>query len=153
MTKPISGSVVTSTTRTSPGSLSKTRQPPLSVLEVATDVILVTATDVPSVRAVVKEYDILERLGLLNDRRKHLVLNRADARVGLSVSDIEQTIGLKASMTIPSTRAIPTALNLGEPVVISDERGPVARSFTDFAQQLGVIEQPAASTSRPWRKR
>jgi pilus assembly protein CpaE len=124
----------------------------LSVLEVASDVILVTATDVPSVRAVVKEYDILERLGLLKDRRKHLVLNRADARVGLSVSDIEQTIGLKASLTIPSTKAIPTALNLGEPLVIGDERGPVARSFTEFAQELGVIDQPA-SMSRPWRKR
>lgn len=125
----------------------------LSVLDVATDVILVTATDVPSVRAVVKEYDILERLGLLKDRRKHLVLNRADARVGLSASDIEQTIGLKASMTIPSTKAIPTALNLGEPLVLGDERGPVARSFTQFAGELGLIDPPMSSVSRPWRKR
>lgn len=122
----------------------------LSVLDAATDVIFVTATDVPSVRATVKEVDILSRLGLLDKRRHNLVLNRADARVGLSASDIEETIGLKTSMSIPSTKAIPTALNLGEPAVLADERGPVARSFQRFAEEMDLVP-PSAEPTRPWR--
>ncbi len=126
----------------------------LAALEVATDVVFVTATDVPSVRAVVKEYDILSRLGLLDGRDAHLVLNRADARVGLSVSDIEQTIGLESSLELPSTRSIPSALNLGEPLVTQDARGPVGRGFTTFAQKLNLVDGAAGSTSsRPWRKK
>lgn len=123
----------------------------LAAIETASDVVFVTATDVPSVRAVVKEHDILGRLGLLDNRSTHLVLNRADARVGLSISDIEQTIGLDASMTIPSTRSIPAALNLGEPAVISDARSQVARAFNEFAETLQLVS-PSAS-SRAWRKR
>lgn len=122
----------------------------LTVLDAATDVILVTATDVPSVRAAVKELDILQRLGLLDKRRHHMVLNRADARVGLSVGDIEETVGLKASMSIPSTRAIPTALNLGEPAVLADTRGNVARSFQRFAEEIGVIPS-TGENNRTWR--
>lgn len=125
----------------------------LSALEAATDVVLVTATDVPSVRAMVKELDILERLGLLKNRRHHLVLNRADARVGLSGSDIEKTVGMPATLSIPSTRAIPTALNLGEPAVLSDERGSVARSFNRFAEQIGVIPPSPETGTWKWRKR
>ncbi len=123
----------------------------LAVLEAATDVLFVTATDVPSVRAVVKELDILRRLGLLDASRHHLVLNRADARVGLSASDIQETIGLGATLEIPSTRAIPLALNLGEPLVASDERGSVARSFNRFATQAGLIPA-AADAGWSWRK-
>jgi len=122
----------------------------LSVLEAATDIVLVTATDVPSVRAAVKEFEILQRLGLLDKRRHHLVLNRADARVGLTAGDIEETIGMKAAMSIPSTRIIPTALNLGEPAVIHDQRSTVARSFQKFSEGIGVVP-PSSEGNRTWR--
>mgnify|MGYP001823013072 FL=1 len=124
----------------------------LAVLEVATDVVFVSATDVPSVRAVVKELDILRRLGALDGTRTHLVLNRSDARVGLSPSDIQETIGLDAALELPSSRAIPAALNLGEPVVATDSRGSVARSFDKFAAHLGLVEPPSEA-NWPWRKR
>ena len=124
----------------------------LAVLDAATDVVFVTATDVPSVRAVVKELDILRRLGALDGSRTHLVLNRADARVGLSASDIQETIGMQASLAIPSTRAIPAALNIGEPYVSTDERSSVARAFSRFAAELGLVNS-SPEPSWPWKKR
>lgn len=123
----------------------------LAVLEAATDIVFVSATDVPSVRAVVKELDILGRLGLLEGSRSHLVLNRSDARVGLSAGDIQDTIGLHASMEIPSTRMIPAALNIGEPAVMADQRGSVAKSFNKFAAQMGLISG-VSDTGWSWRK-
>lgn len=122
----------------------------LAILEVTTDVVLVTATDVPSVRAVVKELDILGRLGLIQNTTNHLVLNRADARVELSVGDIEKTIGLSANLSIPSTRAIPTALNLGEPIVSAEPHSVVARGFNNFAEEVGVL---ATGMETGWRWR
>jgi len=124
----------------------------LAILDVATDVVLVTATDVPSVRAVVKELDILERLGLLAGRTQYLVLNRADARVGLSLDDIAETVGLDVALAIPSNRGIPAALNLGEPYVSTDEHSLVARKFTKFAEQFTGVEAAGSAAWWPWRK-
>lgn len=121
----------------------------LSVLDATTDLVLVTSTDVPSVRALVKEMDVLRRLGLTSNLDTHLVLNRSDARVGLSASDIEETLGMPAMMKLPSSRSIPTALNLGEPAVLADERSAVAKLFTKFAQDLGVV--PQTQETRVWR--
>lgn len=122
----------------------------LAVLEAATDVLIVSATDVPSVRAAVKEIDILTRLGLLRDRKPRLVLNRADARVGLRTSDIEETIGMQATVSIPSSRSIPTAMNLGEPLVHTDERNPVTRSFMKLAEEMGYADTDGGA-GRSWR--
>ena len=123
----------------------------LAALEVATDLIFVSATDVPSVRGIVKELDILERLGLLGGRRHHLVLNRADARVGLSPGDISETIGMEVSLLIPSERGIPAALNLGEAYVSTDERSPVAKRFRSFADGLSGGEPTRPSAKWSWR--
>ena len=53
---------------------------------------LLTSTDVPSVRATRKEVEMLDLLGL-TDQTRHFVVNRADARVGLPVSEVEATVG------------------------------------------------------------
>ena len=50
----------------------------LAALEYATDLILLSATDVPSVRATLKEIDALRSIGN-SHQRWHFVLNRADA--------------------------------------------------------------------------
>lgn len=121
----------------------------LAAVELATDLVVVSATDVPSVRAVVKELDLLGRLGLLEPRGVHLVLNRADARVGLSANDISKTIGLDVSFAIPSSRAIPAALNQGQPVVDLDRRSALAKGFETFAEQLGATA--VDHSGRGWR--
>ena len=79
------------------------------------------------------------------------MLNRADARVGLATDDITETIGLEVALSIPSERGIPIALNLGEPYVSTDERSPVARGFTRFAQQL--TGEAGDSTAKSWWRR
>ena len=59
----------------------------LTVLERATDYVFVCATDVLSVRGLAKEIEALDLIGMTTARR-HFVLNRADARVGLDNEDI-----------------------------------------------------------------
>jgi pilus assembly protein CpaE len=112
----------------------------LSVLEVATDFVFVCAMDVPSVRSLRKELEALDRLGMTGQRR-HLVINRADSKVGLDIRDVEATIGLAVDVAIPSSRSVPLSLNQGSPLVEGEPRCAVARQLTGLAQRF--VPEPA----------
>ena len=121
----------------------------LSVAEVATDLIFVSSTDVLSVRGVRKEAAIMNQLGVRATR--HLLLNRSDAKVGLSAKDISETIGLPIAAEVPSSRAIPTSVNVGVPIVEHDSRSGAARGLIAFGTSLlDTVGEPAAAKS--WRK-
>ena len=99
----------------------------LAVLELATDVVLVSSLDVSSIRNLGKEIDALERVGLLPQSR-HFVLNRSDARVGIEPSDVEAALGMKIDTAVPSSRAIPFSMNQGRPIVIEEPNSTRARA-------------------------
>ena len=128
----------------------------LAAMEHATDIVLVAGTDVASARAVRKEIDAFDLLGLTTQRR-HLVLNRADARVGLSADDIEGTVGLAISVSIPSSRAVPLSMNQGIPVLEGAQKSPVSRSLGELVNRLAGeapinSDGPAASRLRRWKE-
>jgi pilus assembly protein CpaE len=120
----------------------------LAAIECATDLLLVSSLDVTSIRSLRKALDTLDTLGV--DAERRFVLNRADAKVGLTPSDAEEAVGMKISCSIPSSREIPLSLNLGTPVTVSEPRAAVAKQM----QQLAHIYAPAeAKKSRKgWRR-
>ena len=107
----------------------------LAVLESATDVLLVCTMDVASVRSLRKAVDALDELGHTTARRT-FVLNRAPSRVGLSVEDIERTVGLPVSTTIPSHRTVPTTMNQGAPLVDTAVRSPVRSGLLEVRDRF-----------------
>lgn len=121
----------------------------LAMIDISTDLLLVCAMDVPSVRSLRKEVEALEQLGMVHQRR-HFVINRADSKVGLDVADVEATVGLPVDVAIPSSRAVPLSMNQGTPVVESQPRSPVARGFTSLVGRF--LEEPAESTGRRRRR-
>jgi pilus assembly protein CpaE len=121
----------------------------LSVLEVSTDLIFVCALDVTSVRSVRKELTALDQLGMTHQRR-HLVINRADSKVGLDLRDVEATLGLPVDISISSSRMVPLSLNHGDPVIASESRSPVARQFSELVDRF--IDQPAQQGQSRFRK-
>ena len=128
----------------------------LAAMEHASDIELVAGTDVASARAVRKEVDAFDLLGLTTQRR-HLVLNRADARVGLSADDIEGTVGLAISVSIPSSRAVPLSMNQGIPLLEGAQKSPVSRSLGELVNRLAGeapinSDGPAASRLRRWKE-
>jgi pilus assembly protein CpaE len=126
-------------------------EPTLAALELSTDIVVLTSTDVPSVRATRKEVDTLDLLGLTNQAR-HFVVNRADARVGLPVGEIEATVGMSAAVSIPSSRLVPISVNQGTPVVVSDRRSNVADAITRLTRRFVPAASPTPTRSAPWRK-
>jgi pilus assembly protein CpaE len=123
----------------------------LVALELSSDIIVLTSTEVPSVRAIRKELAALDMLGLKQPR--HFVVNRADARVGLPLNEVEATIGMEAVAAIPSSRSVPISVNQGTPVVVNEPRSSVAEALTRLIDTF-LPAKPAAS-ARPepaWRK-
>ena len=107
----------------------------LNAVEIATDVVLLVATDVPTVRSAQKSLQIYRQLGH-DDRPWHIVLNRADAKVGLGPEDVEEAIGVKADIRVPESRAVGAAMNHGSPVVESQPKSPPAKALIGLARRF-----------------
>lgn len=123
----------------------------LTAMERATDLVLVCGTDVASTRSMRKEIEAFDQIGLTTQRR-HFVLNRADARVGLEVRDIEGTVGMEVNVAIPSSRNVPLSMNQGSPILESQPRSPVARAYGELVNRFAAapvesVAAPAASAS------
>jgi pilus assembly protein CpaE len=122
----------------------------LSILDIATDLVLVCAMDVPSVRSLRKEVDALEQLGM-TEQRRHFVINRADSKVGLDIKDVEATVGLPVDVALPSSRMVPLSMNQGSPLMESQPRSPITRQITALVDRF--TEQPATRETGVRRKR
>ena len=112
----------------------------LTVLEQATDLVLLTGADVPGVRGLRKEIDVLTELGLVPARR-HLLLNLWDAGAGLSLKDVETTLGHPLDLVLPRSSAVPLSTNTGVPLLQDSGRDPVAKGLQTL---LGRFLPPAA---------
>ena len=119
----------------------------LTAVEHATDVAFVTSTDLAAIQALRKAVLVLDQLDL-HDHRRWYLLNRADARVGLSQSDIEESTGLVIDLTIPSSRAVPTAMNQGLTVLEDDPRSSVGRAITQAVTMFTTGQDAAEAPSR-----
>jgi pilus assembly protein CpaE len=121
----------------------------LSAIECASDLLLVSSLDVTSIKTLRKALDALDTIGVKATR--NFVLNRADAKVGLDPSDAADAVGLKPVAMIPSSRVVPTSLNMGTPVVLSDPKSAVAKQL----EQLSYLLAPAVDNDkakRGWRR-
>jgi pilus assembly protein CpaE len=100
----------------------------------ASDVIALIATlDIPALKNLKLT---LETLDLLNYPRErwHVVLNRADSKVGLSISEVEKTLGTGITTQIPSSRDVPATINRGVPIVLDNPTHPVSEAVKAFAE-------------------
>lgn len=123
----------------------------LAALEESSDIVLITTMDVSCLNAVRKEIDLLNQLGLMPHRR-HVVLNMADRRSGMSLRDVENLIGMKVNVVVPRTDDVPFAGNTGEPILLKKKTGEVHKALTELVNRFGsALSQP---TKAPfWRSR
>ncbi len=117
----------------------------LGLLEHSDDIILVAGMDIPNIKNVKIG---LQTLRLLNIplSKLTLVLNRANSKVKLEVSEVERTLGLKADCLIPSDVCVPQAVNKGAAVVLDAPRSGVAKALEELADLFVV--NPAEQKNR-----
>ena len=104
----------------------------LGMIEISDDVLLVAGMDIPNIKNVKIG---LQTLRLLNTpmEKLRLVLNRANSKVKLDVSEVERTLQVSADCLIPSDVIVPQSVNRGVPVVLSAPRSGVAKSLEEMA--------------------
>jgi pilus assembly protein CpaE len=119
--------------------------PVLAAFDLSDVVCLIAALDVVGIRHLSLALQTFLSLGFPRDRFR-VILNRADSKVALDVSDVERVVKVKADVMIPSSRLVPTSLNLGKPVVLAEPRSEVAKAVIAFAQSF--IGSPDAEVRR-----
>jgi pilus assembly protein CpaE len=115
----------------------------LASFDLSDVLVLIATLDIPALKNLKLT---LETLDLLNYPRERwrIVLNRADSKVGLAVSEVERTLRVPISAHVPSSRDVPASVNRGVPIVLQDPRHPVSLAIKDFAE-----DQVATRGSRP----
>ncbi|WP_458115443.1 AAA family ATPase [Arthrobacter sp. D2-10] len=107
----------------------------LAALEQSTDAVWVTGMDVPSVRGLRSGLDVLSKLDLFPETR-HVVLNFADSKTGLSVQDVEATLGAPVDISIPRSRGISLATNRGVPLLQEEVRDPATKNLKGLVERF-----------------
>ena len=110
----------------------------LAALDLADVICLVNALDVVSVRHLSSAFNTLMSLGIA-PARFLVVLNRADSKVKLSVSDVERVLRFRADALIPSSRLVPLSLNKGRPVYLDAPKSSVSKSIGALAERIGRL--------------
>ncbi|MFS8101287.1 AAA family ATPase [Lentzea alba] len=112
--------------------------------------VLLTTPDVPALKNLRVTLDMLDLLSYAHDIRS-IVLNRSDAKVGLSMDDIERVVRNDIRAHVPSSRDVPISVNKGNPIVLDLPKHPVSEAITRFAAEH-VLAEPvvAAKTSKRW---
>jgi pilus assembly protein CpaE len=107
----------------------------LAALDESDRIVLLASLDLPSIKNARLAMQTMELLHYPRSRL-HLVVNRADARVGLRVADVERLLGTPVDATVPSSRSVPISVNKGSPILVEEPRGAVAQAIRRLAAQL-----------------
>ncbi|KJR45862.1 Type II/IV secretion system ATPase TadZ/CpaE, associated with Flp pilus assembly [Desulfosporosinus sp. I2] len=103
--------------------------------DVATQIWLVVAMDVPTLKNAKLSLEVIE--GLHHTQKVRVVLNRASKEMGMDTRDVEKSLNSKICYEIPSDgRALVAALNRGMPFVTSYPMSFAAEGIRKMAEVL-----------------
>jgi MinD-like ATPase involved in chromosome partitioning or flagellar assembly len=118
----------------------------LAIFDQADRILLPVTPDLPAIRAAVQLRDVAVELGI--QERLALVVNRANS--GLSVADMERTVGLPALALIRSGGLLfVRAANEGRTVIERYPREKVTEDFATLADRIVPGRRAAAEQPKP----
>ena len=97
-----------------------------------------TSLDVPGVRGLRKEMELLDELDLPPATR-HIVVNMAERSGGLSLADVEATIGRKVDFTIPRSSKVVASTNRGHPLLEAPGRDRISKDLEQMVARFSPI--------------
>jgi pilus assembly protein CpaE len=117
----------------------------LTAFDQASDLVLITSMDVPGVRGLRKELELLDELGL-HPSSRHIVVNFDDRASGLTVLDVEQAIGRKVDTLLPRAIEVVRSTNQGVPMLQRNGRDKVTKRLQELVSRF--TPTPSRSSSR-----
>ncbi len=121
----------------------------LAAVDVSSLLVLVATLDIPAVKNLKIALDTLDAIGSPRDARI-VVLNRADAKVGLTGDDVVQALSTPIAVSVPSSSAVPASINRGVPIVQDKPKEPVSAAIRTLADVhiRGRFGAPVEETQR-----
>jgi pilus assembly protein CpaE len=97
----------------------------------------------------------LDMLDMLSYRRasRSVVLNRCDARVGLTTDEVERTIKTPIAGALPSSWDVSTSINRGVPLTVAHPEHRYSRAVRRFVEShitAARFSKDTPESSRPW---
>jgi pilus assembly protein CpaE len=108
--------------------------------------VLLTTPEIPSLKNLRLTLDMLDLLSYDRDQRT-IVLNRSDARGGLSAADIQDAIKSPIDAYIPTSHDVPASINRGIPLTALQPDHAVSRAIRSLADNEIVDMQATTSTT------
>lgn len=106
------------------------RETNLVVFDKSDLLLLVTSPEIPALSNTAKGLDILLDRLEYSQEKVQIVLNRADAAVGLTLQSISDALNCTLGYMVPSDGATATwAANAGQPFVLRRSRSPLAEAM------------------------
>ena len=119
----------------------------LSALDISTDIVMVCATEFPSIRGLAKALEALDIVGL-TEARRHFLLNRADAKVGVEADDIERAIGHTVDVRVPSSIDMVKATNHGIPIMEARSNDVLVKAFESLCDLFDPAKPAGGAADR-----
>jgi pilus assembly protein CpaE len=113
----------------------------LAAFDVSDVYILLATLDVPALKNLKLSIETLDVLGYPRENLL-VVLNRADARVGLDLDDVERTLGTGIAVQIPSSGDVPASVNRGAILARESAEHPVSRALWTLAHLVSDRANP-----------
>lgn len=113
--------------------------------------LLIATLDIPAVKNLRIAINTLDTLGASQENRV-VVVNRADAKVGLKPDDVESALKHPITSHIPTSLSVPSSINRGVAIVLDEPRSPVAVAIRSIADvevraRFGDVTQNGAKRS------
>jgi pilus assembly protein CpaE len=124
--------------------------PMLATLDSTDELLLLCGLDVPTIKNVRLSLQTLDLLSFPTERIR-IILNRANSNVGMKRGEVEAALEQRVRYEIPSDRAVPLAVNRGNPAVVSDPKADFSRAVREMAKSLQP--EPAQGKKKNWRGR
>jgi pilus assembly protein CpaE len=121
--------------------------PMLATLDQTDDLLLVCSLDVPTVKNVRLSLQTLELLSFPTNKVQ-VVLNRANTKVGMKQKEVESALEQRVRFQVPSDRAVPLAVNRGNPCVLAEAGADFSKAIREMAKIISTPEQEDAGKKR-----
>jgi pilus assembly protein CpaE len=121
--------------------------PMLATLDRTDELLLLCSLDVPTLKNLRLALQTLDLLSFPKQRVR-IVLNRSNSKVGMKPNEVEGALGMKVRFEVPSDRAVPLAVNRGNPVVLAEEGADVSKAIKNMAKELFPAPKEAGKKRR-----
>jgi len=101
-------------------------------------VALLATLDIPALKNLKLTLETLDLIGYPREKLR-IVLNRADSKVGLALSEVEKTLKAPIVAQIPSSRDVPASTNRGVAIVVDEPKNPVSLAIRSFVDEHIVV--------------